>query len=237
MDKKALGRLWTIIGSVNYVLAAWIHGQGGGVLFGATFVDDRQVPNAYFSIIIGGTLTALICLIGARHAQLKRAEGARPGLGRMPVSVVEDADAQSWDGFVYQAFFLVVFVLIPLAGNIHFWDKLVSNGHVFSHPRTTVAATDSPLRTELFSKRVLFGQDGINRFCIAHADSTAALPAGNPCEEVKDQPQRGGPDWLPIWSPLLLALPTLSAWAAALWFAFALFGSERRPVGEDVKWQ
>ena len=241
MDKKALGKLWTIVGSITayYVLAAWIHSQGGGVLFRASFVDSREVPNAYFSIIIGGTLVALLCLIGGRYALLRRAEGAGGGLARLPVSVVDEVDTRRWDGWSYQAFFLVVFVLIPLAGNIHFWDKMLSYGHVFSHPNKTTAmdATESPLNTELFSKRVLFGQDKIDRFCIAHRDSNAARPDGNPCGDVKDQPRRGGPDWLPIWSPLLLALSTLAAWASAFWFAFALFSSDRRTMGEDMKWQ
>jgi hypothetical protein len=230
MDERALRQLWSILGAVTayYSLSAWLHSQGGGALFSAAFVDDRKVPNAYFSIIIVGVLVTLLCLIGARYAQLKRSNGVGAGLARLPVSVIEAVDTKKLDGRLFQTFFVITFILIPLGSTIHFWDKLTTNGHVFSHPQDDLQAKsrDWPLSSQWYSHAVLFGEQGVLRYCIAHQDSADSPPNGNPCVAVNGT-ERGGVDWLPIWSPLLLLLSTFGAWATALFFAFQIFVAKK----------
>ena len=77
MDKAALNKLWTVIGTVLlfFTLNAWVHSQGGGFLFNAIHLDDRLVPNAYFAIIIGGAMIGILCLIGTRYAAQARTGG------------------------------------------------------------------------------------------------------------------------------------------------------------------
>jgi hypothetical protein len=130
MNARALSKLWTVLGSVLlfYTLNAWLQSQGGGLLFKVAILDEREVPNAYFSIIICGTLLTVLCLIGSEFARIS---AGLSRFGRWPVVELEELDFGDRSARVYQVFFLLIFVAVPLGAIVHFWDEMISHGAVF----------------------------------------------------------------------------------------------------------
>lgn len=107
------------------------------MLFKVAMIDEREVPNAYFSIIICGVLLTVLAIIGRAYA---RKSVSLPRFARWPVVGLEDLDFSSWSARIYQSFFLLVFVVVPLAAVIHFWDELTKYGAIFRKDIVVVGA-------------------------------------------------------------------------------------------------
>lgn len=118
MTQAHLNRLWTTLAlaAFVYILGSVIVIQGGVDILGAkllvTAEKDGKPVIGYFAAIVGGVLLSLALAIAILHAR-------RHGQfwhDRLPVVGLDGLETSSREGKVYQAFFLVVLVLLPLCG-------------------------------------------------------------------------------------------------------------------------
>jgi hypothetical protein len=125
MSPTQLKRLWAVIGTilVFYSLNAWLVSQGVNSIFKVTLLDSRPRFESLFAIPVCSVLLILLCHIGLVHARVGR---AKVWHARLPVVGLDDLDTGTLTGKLYQAFFAVVFLLVPVAGLIHFLQKVAS---------------------------------------------------------------------------------------------------------------
>jgi hypothetical protein len=118
MTKAHLTRLWATLSlaAFAYIVGSVIVIQGGVDIFGAKlFVaaeKDGKPAIGYFAAIVGGVLLSAALAIAILHAR-------RHGTAwheRLPVIGLEGLDTASREGKLYQSFFLIVLVIIPLYG-------------------------------------------------------------------------------------------------------------------------
>jgi len=118
-----LQRLWTVIGVVlvYWTINSWIVSQGGQEVFGVKLVSSKPVPAALIAIPVCSMLLILTSVIGCAYAR-------RFGLGiwttRIPVVGIDALRPRSTEAYLYQGFMLTLFSLVPVAGLVHFWDKV-----------------------------------------------------------------------------------------------------------------
>ena len=92
-------------------------------VFEVALLDSRRRFESLFAIPVCGVLLILVCHIGLAHA---RAVSAGSWHARIPVVWLDDLDMGTLNGKLYQAFFAVVFLLVPGAALIHFLQKIAS---------------------------------------------------------------------------------------------------------------
>lgn len=131
MTRIHLNKLWTAIGLALafYMFNAWSASRGGALLFKMVLLDERKVPNAYFSIIVIGLLSALASMIGRLYALQSNAAPTR--FDRWPVIGLTDLDMRAPAAKAYQSFFLILILILPLASLIHFWRIVIDDGALF----------------------------------------------------------------------------------------------------------
>ena len=119
MSPAHLKKLWTVVGTilVFYSVNAWLVSQGVHSVFEVALLDSRRRFESLFAIPVCGVLLILVCHIGLAHA---RAVSAGSWHARIPVVWLDDLDMGTLNGKLYQAFFAVVFLLVPGAALIHF---------------------------------------------------------------------------------------------------------------------
>lgn len=144
MNASALTKLWTALGSIlaYYSANAWLHDRNAGLLFDVLLIDERRVPNAYFSIIIVGTLLILTCKVGAAYAKLQpHANWA----GRIPVVFVDSLMFDTRAARLYQAAVLFAFVVLPAGCLLHMCNQLYKYGALFPDVKVARATSEACL--------------------------------------------------------------------------------------------
>jgi hypothetical protein len=137
MTNLHLQKLWSAVGAILlfYSLNALSQDRGGALLFKLVLLDERKAPNAYFSIIVIGVLLTLLAAIGRLY--VKQSLG-QPAFGRWPVVWLSELDTAKTTGKLYQAFFLAIFIAIPLFCLAHFWKEMTSDGALYWKDTFTV---------------------------------------------------------------------------------------------------
>lgn len=123
MDQPHYTKLWSAIGLALsfYALNAWIASQGGKpFIAGGLLLEDRPVLTAIVAIPICAALPALTAELGIRHARGTRDQ---PWHARLPVVWLTGLKTGSCEGMLYQVFFLLLFIVMPVAALVHFVDK------------------------------------------------------------------------------------------------------------------
>lgn len=234
MTLVSLRRLWTIVGAflAAYTINAFLNDRGAKMAFKVALVDDRHVPNAFFSIIIIGLTLSVLTFIGRLHA---RQVQDVTGLARLPVVALDDVDPKTKIGSLYQLFFFVLFVLIPALSLLQFWGQLITHGRVFSAESVKAADPAVPgieLRSAEGIWQVLRLPLNSRRLCLVTSDdayhfSASGKPgdpsSGSPCSATDMTGWSGGSDFLPIFSPLIVIVATAAGWVGVLMLAILLW--------------
>lgn len=200
MTEAHLARLWIVVGLflVFYSLNTWIVSQGGKALFGVELLDDQPVTSALVAIPICAVLLVLQCRIGMAYAD--RSGMRRQWHARTPVVGLDGLKTGSREGKLYQAFFLILFVIVPVAALGYFVDQVLG-GTVYDR----VAKTEhSPLAAV----------DWATIASASYWDDRFRLGEG-PDKAVT---------WFPVVEPVLLGLLLLLAAAHVVLLAVRLFG-------------
>jgi TRAP-type C4-dicarboxylate transport system permease small subunit len=107
---------------VAVTLATWATVQGAPELFGINAADKHSLIAALFGIVICVPLLVVMGYVGAQYA--KSIDEPKNWAGRIPVVGLSAIDFRSRDGKLFQGFFLIVYVLLPAAGLVHFLRTL-----------------------------------------------------------------------------------------------------------------
>lgn len=97
--------------------------QGVQSIFKMATVESRPRFVDLFAIPICGFLLILLCQIGFAY---KSTVSGRHWHERLPIVWLEGLQTGSRSGKIYQAFFILLFLVIPAAALIHFMDKVRS---------------------------------------------------------------------------------------------------------------
>jgi len=124
MKASQLQRLWTVVGSilVYWTINSWIVSQGGQEVFGIKLVSPHPVPAALIAIPVCSSLLILTSLIGCVYA---RRFGEGTWTTRIPIVWINALRSTSIEAQLYQGFMLIAFSFVPVAGLVHFWDKVL----------------------------------------------------------------------------------------------------------------
>lgn len=126
MNTATATKIWTTLGLAlaYFSLAAWTASQGAefGVP-GLTLKDYKSFPAAIFGTFVGTALIIPFVYVGFHF--LRSVEG-RTWAMRIPVAFSLDIDPATHVGKVYQASFLIAFLVFPLGAQIHFIRKFWS---------------------------------------------------------------------------------------------------------------
>lgn len=142
MDASTLAKLWTALGAIlaYYSANAWLQDRGAGLLFKALLIDNRLVPNAYFSVIIIGLLLTVTSILGVAYARLHPSAN---WAGRVPIVFVKRLDFDSRAARTYQAAILFAFVVLPATCLVHMCNQLYKYGALFPDATVTRATSDA----------------------------------------------------------------------------------------------
>jgi hypothetical protein len=114
VSRLGLTRVWSVVGALLalYAVGTWVILQGGKSFAEIPGLDGRApVVSAYEGVVIIGTLLGLLSGVGILHMRSRRADEAL-----LPIVGIGDVgphDMRSGAMHLYQAFFFVVFLLIP----------------------------------------------------------------------------------------------------------------------------
>ncbi|HEX4955413.1 MAG TPA: caspase family protein [Thermoanaerobaculia bacterium] len=119
---RSLSRLWSRTGTFTllFSLALWSATQGGPTQQGLSQIEGESL--AVYGLLLGGPCLFLVLhLTGLYAARIQR----RGWAARLPVAFLEDLVFTDRNvGRQYQALFLVAFLLVPMAAQIHFLDRV-----------------------------------------------------------------------------------------------------------------
>ncbi|TCT11713.1 hypothetical protein EDC22_10322 [Tepidamorphus gemmatus] len=123
MRRSNLAIVWSVTGAaaVAYALNTWIVTQGGKGPFGFTLIDDRPGVASIFGIALVAPLLTLVCLTGIRYLASIR---AAHWTDRIPTIWLKEETTVSTEMVAFKLFLLIAFVFIPMAGLVHFLNKL-----------------------------------------------------------------------------------------------------------------
>ncbi len=252
MSREAYALLFVRAGWFGLVFAISVQliTQGNVLVVSVPGLDNR-IPNlsAFFAIPIIGIALAITTTAGALHAALPR----RPGEGATPIAGLGDAagtiDARRRSARIYASAMLIIFI-VPPAWSLGHLSRVVMNraaiwNEAQSPPAVVRPACFLPFPPSLRCPDAELAQvpairaDGPQRLSLAdnrcdpHFDQPPSY-APPPCERSAMCVQRPsrcrGVDWLPIWSPVAIIVPTLAGWGGSLWFLFAL-ATAPGPIG------
>lgn len=121
MSKSHLTKLWQLLSivCVLFLVTSVISLQGGAEFLGRLFGDklaagDNKPATGYFGAIIGGGLFLLSSSVFLLHA---RRHGEQ-WHSRIPVVLLEGLNTTAWEAKIYQAFIVLLFVGVPVAGTV-----------------------------------------------------------------------------------------------------------------------
>lgn len=251
MTREAYATVFVRAGWFGLVFAVSVQliTQGNVLVVSVPGLDNR-IPNlsAFFAIPIIGITLAIMTTAGALHAALPR----RPGEAASPIAGLGDAagtiDARRRSARLYISAMLVLFIAPPVWSLGHLsrvvMDRAGIWNEVQSPPVVVPPACFMPFplsrRCDADGAQVAaIRADGIQRLSLADNRCDPhhiRLPGGAPptCEPsaiCADRRERcRGVDWLPVWSPLAIIVPTVAGWGGSLWFLFALAAAPG-PIG------
>ncbi len=160
MTRATLEKVWTVVGSalLYLTLNAWLRTQGfPDALPGLNFKEVECYSTAIFGIALCGPLLLLECYLTARFA----GTAADPAwTARTPTAFGVALLPRSRDAHVYRALFLMLFLVVPLAGQIHFLDKF-RGGSLYVRGTTTTLASGLALWTTRAKAGQRMGRDFI----------------------------------------------------------------------------
>lgn len=159
MNAESLTKLWSAIGaSLLYLtLNAWSASQKFPVkLPGLTFEELDPYNAVLPGIFLGAPLLLLLLLVQQAYQRRVREES---WVTRMPVAFGLSIDNPK-DGIarIYQAIILVLFVAVPVAGQVHFVDKLF-RGQALERTSGDPVAQGITHLTNFFPPSVLWTSD------------------------------------------------------------------------------
>lgn len=203
MTQQHLVRLWQVVGLVCtlYALNAWLVGQGASAVFDLVLIEKRKVGAQLVALVVVALLLMLTAQIGIIHARRSHHIAWH---ARQPLVWLEGLDTGSVEGRCYQAFWLVLLVLIPLAALVYF-THVVLDGEV-AHVRQSSVEIIGPL-DRVDASAFWRSLSGSHEFRLGDG------PVG----------AERGVTWFPMIQPALLATLLLGALAQSLRLFRALF--------------
>ncbi len=123
---------WSGVVGSNIALGAWIHSQGGPSFFlpGVKFTSVHEMTVPVFGILFVGPLL-LLTLYSVLLYQ--RTTPERGIIHRLPVAFSMPIYVNRKIAFWYQGFFLLIFLIVPVASQVHlmrlFWEGEVYTKH------------------------------------------------------------------------------------------------------------
>lgn len=193
MSQDHLCALWIAVGVllVSYTLSAWV-ASAGGDWANSILIEDKPVGRELVAYFVCAALLALQLCIGVLYAQRSAAKKWHARIPIVATSVLrmQGLETGSVEGRLYQSFFLVSFIFVPLSGLVHFWRK-VKNGHVSDRADFTVAMDmwSAPPIDRIWSS--LLGDDSFR------IGAARAVDASGMKHMVT---------WIPVVEPILMAL-------------------------------
>jgi len=140
MTQEALSRIWNVVGTFLflYVISAWSHTQGGPSLGGSAIFDPRPIVSSFYALILIGPILTLLVCVGTIYAKRSKADSwyQRLPLTWMAEKDVGRIDRSDWATKIYLAFILFLFIIMPLAGTVHFSKKINKHGIVYNQALT-----------------------------------------------------------------------------------------------------
>jgi hypothetical protein len=123
LDEKHLRQIWSFLGALLcfYSVSAFIVSQGGPAILGAVFFENAPRIESVFAMPICGGLLILLSLVGTLYAKLMKTQS---WAGRVPVVWLDGLDFSKPEAKIYQAFFLLLFLLVPMIAQTHFLKRV-----------------------------------------------------------------------------------------------------------------
>ncbi|MGC2074993.1 MAG: hypothetical protein WA728_02965 [Xanthobacteraceae bacterium] len=111
-----------------YAIGTWIILQGGKSFAEIPGLEGKApVTSAYQAVLIVGTLLGILSAVGIRYMRTS----VESGEGLLPVVAIADVgphDMRSWTMCLYQAFFFLVFLLVPAIALYQLNDAVLERG-------------------------------------------------------------------------------------------------------------
>jgi hypothetical protein len=201
MTVEHLGRLWTVVGAVTFYFAvnSVIVFSGGQPVLDIDLVYEVPIPAQIIALHVLPVLIVTLCTIGRRYA------GKYPNLswaGRMPVVGLSNLDVSQRDAHVYQAAFLVAFIVLPIYAELHFLYQIKDLWVIDARTKSATGVLTA------FMAEFGFGSIPDNSHSISES---RALMKGNYVT------------WFPVLSPLLVGTGGVAAVAVTGVYLRALF--------------
>ncbi len=119
MNAKHLSALWSSVGTVllYWTLNTWIVMQGGAPFLDLGLILEDPAGAQVIAFHVCPVLLALLLSIAIAHAKASKAERWS---ARLPYVAFDDLDHSQRSARLYQAVFVLVFLVIPAAGLVHF---------------------------------------------------------------------------------------------------------------------
>lgn len=242
MNDKNLNKLWnvTALFLVGYTGNAFLQDRRGTLLFKEHLVDNRHVPNDYFSIIVVGVILGLISTIGVSYS--RRVANKRNQSG-MPVVYLEPEDRLDLPMRAYQGFCFFAFVVVPFLALFQFWGQLTAHGRLFEDVQVRPndpPVPGHPLNTLDGIETALTLLPNGKRFCLVTSDDAYRFSgepgkSGSPCSDSDMKGWSGGIDFIPIFSPTVLILSTAFGWLGAVYLSYSLLMRRSRVKGASLQ--
>jgi hypothetical protein len=130
VSRSGLSRVWSVLGALLalYAIGTWIIVQGGKSFAEIPGLDGRaQVVSAYEATLAVGILLGVLSAVGIQYMR----KPAKRGETLLPVVAIADLgphQARSWSMRLYQAFFVLVFLLIPAAALLQLNGIILDRG-------------------------------------------------------------------------------------------------------------
>ncbi|WP_195820667.1 hypothetical protein [Roseobacter sp. MH60115] len=206
MTQQHLQKLWTLFGTilVFYSVNTWLSSQGANAILNVKILDERPVIGALIAIPICSVLLFILARVGLQFA---KGSHSRKWQNRMPLVWLEGLDTDSKAGKSYQAFFLLIFILIPIVSLMHFLRKVMSADVVNLADRSTVVSAWHMVDWEL----LMFGPYWNDAYRIGETitPNTASL--------------ENTVTWFPMIQPIILVALVVVSSGAALRFLLGIF--------------
>jgi hypothetical protein len=130
MSRAGLARIWGILGALLalYAIGTRIILQGGKSFAEIPGLEAKApVTSAYLAVPIIGTLLGILAAVGLLYMRTKHEEGD----GLFPIVAVADVGPHrmaTWSMAVYEAFFVIVFLLIPASALVELNSVMLQRG-------------------------------------------------------------------------------------------------------------
>ena len=237
MTNANISRVWAVVGLflLGYTINAFLHDRGAGAIVKQALLDDRHVPNDYYSIIIVGFTLGLLCIVGCVY---QRRVLSQTNVNRLPIVGFRRPEMSDWKIRVYQWFFYIVLVVLPSLALLQFWGQMTSHGRLFEDIQ--IGQKDAPLEGQALNtfRGLVKGFTTLpngKRICLVTTDDVYRFSgefqkSGSPCSNSDMKGWSGGADFLPIISPALLVGATLIGWLGALYLSYSIWKQPKQSV-------